>query len=278
MVYLLLAVLSSSMISIIMRVSSGKIKANLSMLATNYFVCALLGAGYAGFNLLMPQTQGFSVTLWLGIISGVLYLGGFVLFQANTNKYGIVLSSVFMKLGLLVPIIASVLIFNEMPTVIQIAGFCIAVFAIILINRREGNTEQSFGFGLILSLLLSGGADVMAKFFDVSAPGSLSSQYLFYTFGTAFALCIVLVISKEERPGFKELLYGTLIGIPNFFSAKFLVASLAELPAVVVYPTFSVGTLLIVTLAGVAVFKERLRKVQWASLSGIIVALILLNI
>lgn len=278
MVYLLLAVLSSSIISIIMRLSSGKIRANLSMLATNYFICSLLGAAYAGFDLVMPQVAGFSVTLWLGIISGVLYLAGFVFFQANTNKHGVVLSSVFMKLGLLVPMIASVLIFKEVPTVIQIAGFCIAIFAIILINRRDGDAGRTFGFGLILSLLLSGGADVMAKFFDVLAPESLSSQYLFYTFGTAFALCIVLVIHKKERPSFKEFLYGTLIGIPNFFSARFLVRSLAELPAVVVYPTFSVGTLLIVTLAGVIVFGERLRKVQWVALLGIIVALILLNI
>ncbi|MBE6926548.1 MAG: DMT family transporter [Ruminococcaceae bacterium] len=278
MLYLLLAVLSSSMISIIMRLSSGKIKANLSMLATNYFICSLLGAAYAGFDLAMPHIAGFSVILWLGIISGVLYLAGFVFFQANTNKHGVVLSSVFMKLGLLVPILASVLFFKEVPTVVQIAGFCIAIFAILLINRREGKTEKSFGFGLILSLLLSGGADVMAKFFDVFAPESLSSLYLFYTFGTAFVLCMVLVIRKKERPGFKELLFGTLIGVPNFFSAKFLVASLAELPGVVIYPTFSVGTLLIVTLAGVIVFGERLRRVQWIALSAIIVALILLNI
>ena len=154
MIYLLLAVLSSSMISIMMRLSTGRISANLSMLATNYFICSLLGAAYAGFNLVMPQVAGFSVTLWLGVISGVLYLAGFVFFQSNTNKHGVVLSSVFMKLGLLVPIIASVLVFNEVPTVIQIAGVCIAIFAIILINRREGKAEKTFGFGLILSLVL----------------------------------------------------------------------------------------------------------------------------
>ena len=169
MIYLLLAVLSSSMISIMMRLSSGRISANLSMLAMNYFICSILGAAYAGFDLVMPQIAGFSVTLWLGVISGILYLAGFVFFQANTNKHGVVLSSVFMKLGLLVPIIASVLIFREFPTIIQIAGFSIAIVAIILINWREGNTEKAFGFGLILSLILSGGADVMAKFFQAGS-------------------------------------------------------------------------------------------------------------
>ena len=278
MVFLLLAILSSSMISIMMRLSSDKISANLSMLAANYFVCSLLGAVYSGFDLVIPQAPGFSVTVWLGLLSGVLYLAGFVMFQSNTRTKGIVLSSVFMKLGLLVPIVASVLFFHESPSFNQIVGFCIAVFAIVLINLKKDGTGKSFGIGLIVMLLLSGGADVMAKVFDVLGPQSLSALYLFYTFATAFVLCVMLVIHKKEKPGFREFLYGTLIGIPNFFSAKFLLGALTKLPAVVVYPSFSVATMLIVTLTGVVVFKERLSKVQWAALAAIIAALILLNI
>lgn len=278
MVFLLLAILSSAMISIMMRLSSDKISANLSMLATNYLVCSLLGAAYGGFQLVLPQVEGFSTTLWLGLISGVLYLAGLVMFQANTRKNGVVLSSVFMKLGLLVPIVVSVLFFHEIPGPGQIVGFAIAVLAIVLINLKKDGNGNAFGFGLIVMLLLSGGADVMAKIFDVLAPQSLSSQYLFYTFFTAFALCLVLVIRKKERPGFRELLYGTLIGIPNFFSAKFLLAALTKLPAVVVYPSFSVGTMLIVTLTGALVFRERLTKLQWIALAAIILALVLLNI
>ena len=278
MLFLLLAIFSSSMISIVMRFSSGKISANLSMLATNYFICSFLGAAYAGFDLAAAEDPGFSRTVVIGLISGVLYLAAFVAFQTNTNKRGVVLSSVFMKLGLLVPIVASVLFFKELPTAVQIIGFCIAIFAILLINLRNDGRGKGFGFGLILMLLLSGGADVMAKIFDVFAPQAHSALYLFYNFATAFTLCVLLVIQKKERPGFRELLYGALIGIPNFFSAKFLLASLTKLPAVVVYPSFSVGTMLIVTMIGVLVFRERLSKLQWGAMGAIVAALILLNI
>ena len=278
MIFLLLAVMSSAMISIMMRVSADKTSGNLSTLAGNYLVCALLGAGYAGFDLAAPEVPGFSVTLWLGLISGVLYLTALVMFQTNTRRRGVVLSAVFLKLGLLVPIAASVLFFGEMPNLSQIIGFCIAVFAIVLINLKKDETGKGFGIGLIIMLLLSGGADVMAKIFDVYAPESLSALYLFYTFGTAFVLCAVLALAKKERPGFRELLYGTLIGIPNFFSAKFLLGALTQLPAVVVYPSFSVGTMLLVTVAGVAAFRERLTKLQWTALAAIILSLVLLNI
>lgn len=278
MLYLILAILSSAMISFIMRLSTDKISANLSMLVTNYLVCSLLSAICGGFKLVIPQTEGFSVTLWLGLISGVLYLASFVAFQNNVRKNGIVLSAVFMKLGLLVPIVVSMLFFHENPTVTQIAGFCIAVFAIVLINMKKETTGARFGIGLIALLLLSGCTDVTAKVFETFGPESLSAQYLFYTFFTAFVLCAVLAVRKKERPGYREVLYGIAIGVPNFFSTKFLLGALTGLPTVVVYPSFSVGTMLIVTMTGAIMFRERLGKLQWMALAVIVTALVLLNI
>jgi len=86
------------------------------------------------------------------------------------------------------------------------------------------------------------------------------------------------VIRKKERPGGKELLYGALVGIPNFFSAKFLLGALEALPAVIVYPTYSVATILAVTLAGVFFFRERLTVRRWIAMGGILAALVMLNI
>ena len=278
MIYLILAVLSSSMISVIMRLSSDKIKANLSMLAVNYTVCSLLSAGYAGFNILPFGEAGFGVTAILGILSGVLFLVSFMLLQSNTRKNGIVLSSIFMKLGLLVPMVLSVVAFKEMPTGIQVAGFLIAVAAIIIINIKKDAERKGFGVGLLFLLIMGGSADAMSKVFERLGTGALSNQFFFYTFAVALFLCVALVFIKKERPGIKEVFYGAIIGVPNFFSSKFLLGALNSLPAVIVYPTFSVATMLIVTLTGAFVFKEKLSKLQWTALVMIISALIMLNI
>ena len=278
MLFLCLAILSSAAISLLMRISADRIRAKLSMLSVNYLICSLLGAAYAGFDLLCPEVSGFSFTVILGIVSGILFLGGFVLFQWNTAKNGVVLSSIFMKLGLLVPILFSVLVFHEVPTWTQIVGFCIAVVAIVLINFKNEKEGSRFRWQLLAMLLMCGGADAMAKVFEVMGPATLSNQYLYYTFTVALALCIALVIYKKERPGLREFLFGAAIGIPNFFSSKFLLLSLTDLPAVVVFPSFSIATMLITTLVGVVFFKERLLKLQWLALLAIIVALFLLNI
>lgn len=278
MLFLCLAILSSCAIALLMRISANKISAKMSMLCANYLVCSLLGAAYASFNLVFPNIRGFSTTVTLGIVGGILFLSSFVLFQWNAAKNGIVLSSIFMKLGLLVPMALSVLFFRELPTWPQIIGFCMALVAIVLINFKNEHSENRFRWQLILMLLLCGGADAMSKVFEALGPAALSDQFLFYTFAVALVLCAVLVAWKKERPGIREFLLGAAIGIPNFFSSKFLLLALTDLPAVVVFPSFSITTMLITTLAGVFFFKERLHKLQWLALTGIIGALFLLNI
>lgn len=278
MLYLCLAILSSCAIALLMRISADRVTGKLSMLGANYLICSLLGAAYAGFDLICPEMPGFVDTVALGVVGGVLFLASFVLFQWNTGRNGIVLSSVFMKLGLLVPMTLSVLVFHELPTWTQITGFCIALIAIVLINAKKENSASRFRWGLLMLLLIGGGADAMTKVFEVLGSATLSNQFLFYIFAVALVLCAVLVIFKKERPGIRELLFGAAIGIPNFFSSKFLLRSLADLPAVVVYPTFSIATILITTLVGVCFFKERLRLTQWVALAIILAALVLLNI
>lgn len=278
MLYLILAIASSAMIAVILRISAPVVKANISMLAVNYLTCLLLGAWYAGFRLFPVRSDGFSVTAALGAVNGILYLAGFVLLQYNTRKNGVVLSSAFMKLGLLVPLVLSVFLFAETPTVMHCIGFILAIGAIILINYEKGTSFSGAKLPLILMLLAGGCGDAMSKIFEVYGTAEHADLFLFYTFVSAFLLCVGLILHKKERPDKHALLFGFLVGIPNFFSAKFLLMALGDLPAVIVYPTFSVATILVVTLAGIGLFKERLRRLQWAALTLILAALVLLNI
>lgn len=276
--YLLLAVISSVLVSVLMRLSTEKVNRDVAMLLVNYVVCTLLASASAGFGALLPASPALGQTLGMGAIHGALYLAGFVLLQMNVQKNGVVLSATFMKLGLLVPIAVSVLAFGEKPKLLQVIGFILAVAAIVLINWNKDSAAVRSGAGLVLLLLCGGGGDVMAKVFEEVGEKTLEKQFLVYTFAAALVLCLMLMLSKKQRPGAAELLVGALIGIPNFFSAKFLLRALESVPAVIAYPTYSVATLLVITLTGVLLFREKLRKQQWIALGIILLALALLNL
>jgi len=275
---LLLAVCSSAAISLIMRLSGDRVKNNVSMLAVNYLTCLALAALLSSEKQFFPRDPGLSGTLGMGIVHGILYLASFVTFQNSVRRNGVVLSAIFMKLGLLVPMVVSVFLFGEIPETSQLLGFLLAVGAIVLINYQKGTANSVSAWGLVVLLLLGGTADAMSKVFEELGPGHLSGLFLLYTFVTAFGLCLGLVVLKKQRFTPWELLFGFLIGIPNFFSARFLLGALETLDAVIVYPTYSVATILLITLAGTVFFRERLKKHQWAALGIILLALVLLNL
>ena len=278
MLYLVLAIVSSALIAVVMRISSRRVTANLGMLAVNYVTCLLLAAGYAEFQVFPAPSPDVWATVGMGAVNGILYLISFVLLQYNTRNSGVVMSSVFMKLGLLVPLILSIFLFAEIPTAAQWIGFVLAIGAIILINYQKGASLSDVRWSLLWMLLAGGSGDAMSKVFEVYGPAKYADPFLFYTFAGALLLCTGIAVWKQEWLDKHALLFGVLVGIPNFFSAKFLLMALGSLPAVIVYPTFSVGTILAVTLAGVGLFKERLRRTQWIALATILAALVLLNV
>ena len=276
MLNLLLAIASSALVSITMRLSERSIKNNTAMLAVNYIMCTFLAWAYTGFGSLYPV--GRQLAAILGGINGILYLAGFVLLQRNIRVNGVVLSATFIKLGLLVSMAVSVLFFGERPEAWQWAGFLLAVAAIVLMNYRPGEGKAGNMAGLLLLLLAGGGGDAMSKIFEELGNPALSDYFLMITFGTALLFCLGLVRIRKEKMRKWEIFFGLLIGIPKFFSAKFLLGALKDIAAVVVYPVYSVATILTVTVTGVLVFREKLDKRQWLALAMILVALVLLNV
>lgn len=278
MLNLILAIASSALVSLTMRFSENKIKNSLAMLAVNYVMCTFLAWAYTGFGRFFPVEPGSHITSILGGINGVLYLAGFVLLQRNVRENGVVLSATFIKLGLLVSMAVSVVLFGERPEIWQWAGFALAVAAIVLMNYRPGEGKAGNMAGLLLLLLAGGGGDSMSKVFEELGNPAFSDHFLLLTFLVALGLCLILVGVSKKPAGRWECIFGLLIGIPNFFSAKFLLSALKDLAAVIVYPVYSVATILTVTVTGVLVFREKLEKKQWLALGMILVALVLLNI
>lgn len=279
MVYLLSAIASSALVSIFMRLSERHIRNNMVMFTTNYAMCLILSRYYMGKINLFTTEKGIETAIILGLVSGLLYLGSFVLLQKNMQYNGMMLSSVFMKLGILVPTLMAIFLFNERPKVTQLVGVIIAVAAIILINIEKGGISRSGKRIWLLVLLLgSGFTDSMANIYDKMGSALLKDHYLFYTFFAALLLAFLMALIRKQKLTIRDVIFGVLIGVPNYFSARFLLLALGNLPAVITYPVYSVGTIIVISLAGVILFRERMSNQKITALGLILAALVLLNI
>lgn len=279
MLYLLLAILCSASIAVMMRFSGKFVKGDANLLAVNYIVCCFLAALYAGPADLLPQSEGLPFTLGLGLINGILYLSGFVLLQKNVSVNGVVLSSTFQRLGVLVPIALSVVLYGEMPGPSQLVGYALALVAIALIHFDGSDENGGKQKALLLVLLLCGGiCDAFSKVFEQAGYPELESHFLFYTFFVALLLCLSLMLKRKQKIGKMEILFGLLVGVPNYFSARFLLRSLSYVPAVIAYPTYSVGGIVAVSAAGLLLFHETLSKRRRIAIAIVLVAIALLNL
>ena len=278
MLSLIFAICSSAMIAVTMRLAQPRITYPTGLLAGNYIVCSLMALILSLSELPVLLSWDLALPAGLGVVNGILYLGSFALMQWNTRHNGVVLSSVFMKLGILVPTLLSVIWFREMPTPVQVLGFLIALVAILIINYQAGTRLSRSSWALILMLLTGGMGDGMSKIYEVYGSPALKNCFLFFTFLSAMVLCLIWMRRKGEKLGIKELLFGAALGVPNFLSSLFLLNALATVPAVIAFPTFSVAVILVVSAAGFLFFRERLTSKQlWGGLL-ICIALVLLNL
>lgn len=279
MIYLILAILCSAGVSIFMRASEKYCQGHYGILLMNYVVCVLAGLILTGRRLTQTDGKGMPVTIVFGVVTGLLYCGSFILLQWNVRKNGVILSSTFMKLGVIVPAVLAVVWFGERPGWNQGLGFILAITAILMIHLEKGKirTEKAYTIGLLLLLLGGGLGDSMAKFYDVYGNPGLGSFFLMLSFLVSGIISGILVFRGGEKITKYEVLFGVLIGIPNYFSARFLLWALADIPAVITYPTYSIAAMALIGAAGVLMFREKLTKRQWGAYLLVILAVGLLN-
>lgn len=277
MIYLLLGIVCSSGVTLMMRYGEKRSKNKYCMLEGNYIACILLAFCFMKDKNIFPSGDAKSA-LGFGALNGVLFLAALVLCQMSIRKNGPILTSTFSKLGILIPTLMSIVLFGENPGALQIAGIFLALAAIILIQLEKNAGTAGFKTGLVLLLLAGGAADGMSKVFEQLGERKYDDHFLFYTFLMAGILCLILIWKKKEKMQLPDLWCGILVGIPNYLSTRFLLKALADIPAYLAYPVYSVGTIVLISLVSMTIYKDKLSKRQYVGIAFVIAALVLLNI
>ena len=279
MFFLILTIITGSMVALVIRASQGRVKGRFSMMAANYLTALTSAMLWMGVDKVIPQGEGAGLAIGMGAVNGVFYAGGILLMQYNVQKNGVVMPSAFSRLGaLMVPLTLSVAFFGEMPRTTQILGVIVAVGAILAVNYDKNQVRVTSKALLLVLMLNDGCATSMSKIFGEVGASGQTDRFVFCTFCFAFLISVGLLLKNKERPGLPELGFGILLGLPNFLATRFLLMALERMPAFLAYPIRGVGGILFVTLAGVVFFGERLKKRQWMALGAICAALVLLNI
>lgn len=124
-------------------------------------------------------------------------------------------------------------------------------------RKAERNTDTWIRL-MLVAFLANGLGPFGLKVLAARGLAAFQSQYLFFWYlgGFVFAL-IALVISRSGVNG-REILLGAVMGGCSFAGQSFTALALSKgMPGHIAFPLTTGGSLFLVALAGIVLFKER---------------------
>ena len=277
--FLCLTIVFSSGVALTVKAANNR-QVNLwHFLVVNYAVClASLMAGGAWRHL-----GSISPQIWyVGIFVGCMYVVCLWLFDKAITAAGLALSTTLMRLSAAIPTLGSLIFYGEQAHPVQVAGIALAFCCLPLasreplLSRRQATAAlkgMTWGFLLFSAY---GVTDFSFKILAELDPLADPKAFMVPIFSTALLVTLPSLV-KQGRPGKPSLMWGTLLGVTNVLTTYFWFRALAHIPGSIAFPTLGLGVIAITTLAGLAIWHEKLRRINYIFLALASIAVLLIN-
>lgn len=284
MIYFILVIVLNTLLSVLFKIFPKYNIDTFQAIVFNYITCVITGTWYLGA---MPFTTTQMHAAWLpyAIIMGIAFISVFNLIGYCTKTIGITATTISNKLSLIIPVIISIIAYNETSTTLRIFGILLAIPAVYFSSKKTEKADKQNSWKLIaLLFLLSGLLDSFVKFVETTFLNHTEDQayYTIYVFSTAaiigMGILIQNLIRKKTKFEFKNVIAGCILGIPNYFSIYFFIKLLNShiMNSSAIIPIANIGVVVCAAIAALFLFKERMNKVNTIGLLLGIAAILLI--
>jgi len=285
MIYLLLSIVSSTLIFLIFK-QFGKYEIdNFQAIVFNYILAALISFFLIDVDVDLGTMFNESWFI-VAIITGVMFITMFNLMAVTTQKIGVAVTSVASKVSLIIPVFLAVFLYGDEMTATKIIGIAIAVLSVFL-TFYSGEKSFKLGRLWILPVVLFLGTGLLDTIMKYSQSALLSEED-FNTFSSVLffeAALIGLVILVFKRLVYgskikkKNIIAGFTLGLPNYGSIFFLLQTLehGNMESSVVFPLNNMSIVVLSAVLAFVFFKEKLSGINWIGIFSSIIAIAIIS-
>ena len=280
MIFLFLTIICSTSLVLILKHGSVK-KSNILLLINgNYLTASVFALGFivykGGFHFSVNATL-FAMGL------GILFAETFVIYSRAINYAGTALATVSARLSILIPVLTSIILYGEKPSLQMLVGFVlvlVTLFFFYLSLKNHGNLSESTAkyFYLFLLLVGIGFVDLSMKIFERNFPIDEKGTFVFQIFSFAFIYTMARILISKIRFDKETYKIGLVLGFPNVLAIHFLLAALSVLPAIIVFPIQNIGVIVLTAIAAYLFWKEQINLYGKIALVFGIAAILLLKL
>ena len=282
MLYVFLSVCFSVIVSILLKLAKRYHIDVYQAITWNYSIAIVLAWLFLKPQLHHLDGAPFLLYGLLGLLLPVI----FIVIAASIKTTGIVRTDVAERLSLFIPIVAAFLLFSEQVDTIKIIGIIIGFAAIICAvpyqKQVAGRKVKSNGWIYLLVVFLGMGViDVLFKQVALfKAVSSGTSLFIVYSISFIIALAGLFyqVATKKMKFSWPHILIGWVLGVLNFGNIFCYIKAhqvLSTHPSTV-FASVNIGVIVLGTLTGVFIFKEKLSLLNKIGIGLAIAAIIVI--
>lgn len=267
------------MIGVVIRINESRNLDRYGVMLTNYITATCLSLGFTDTSRLAADLRGL---LPFGAVTGLLYVAGFLAYMRAVKRLGLAVPVTVTRLSVVIPVLGSLLLYSEIVSPVQILGLLLAGLSISLFSlggdgRRPHAGGSRAWLLLVPVFVLMGSGELSLKVFRETFARPLTSGFILLVFIVASILTAVISLVRRTRIDRNVALGGLALGIPNFFSAVFILKVLGTYPGAIAFPLNNIGVIALSALAGRLFWNERLARNAKIAMAAAVLAVVLLN-
>lgn len=280
MIYLIISIICSVSVGVLLKLYR-RYDINIYQAINWNYVAALILSWYY-FNPQVDFTVEQPVNLYLTL--GILLPLLFWILNQSLKTQGLARTDIAQRLSLIIPLTAAWLLFNEEITLFKWIGLLIGLIGVILVLRKAQSANHNnhyiypvlvfIGYGIVDILFKT-----VAKNTSIPYPTALFQIFLIACLITLLFLTIQF-LRKKQAFQLHAIIPGLVLGMFNFGNIySYLKAHqhYSNNPSTV-FAAMNLGVILLGSLLGIMVFREKFKALNYLGFILVIIAVIFIAI
>ena len=236
--------------------------------------------------LFLPKIFGCSPAVWVyGVFGGIFAVAYQLLYTKALSIGNVSLTAMISNFSMVLNVLMSYIFFDEPISAMRLFGISLTVTSFVICNGggEKSGVDRKWLILAVLAMFSTSAGSIVQKMLGESPYRNENQAFIscLYLVSALIGGLIYPVLRKSEKLnlkiGFGMIKYAVAVGVSLALYQWVYTYGLANIEGTFLFPSLSGGTIILTTLSGVLIFKDKFTHRQIVGVIIGIISLVLMN-